>query len=71
LKVFKENRRNRKISSVVMMLGAICEGSVAVAIVLMHRSPFAELVGGTIVLGAIIVIGSSIVLWRTAGRLPE
>jgi hypothetical protein len=69
--LFHETRRKRKLSSLVVLLSAICEGAVAVAILFNRHTLFAGVVGGVMLVGAIIVIASGIVLWRTAARLPE
>lgn len=69
MNLFRETRRNRRIVSGVMAVVAIADAGVASGVLLTHRS--AAVAGGGMLVGAIILAASSIVLWSTAGRLPD
>lgn len=64
----RETRRTRRVVAVAMGLGAVAN-TVVGALVIARESAFGY--GVWLVACGIIILGSSIVLWWSARRLPE
>jgi len=66
----RETRRTRRVVALTGALAAVAM-IVAGALALTRGSAFGNVVGVVLVACGIIVLGSSIVLWWSARRLPE